>query len=355
MNINSSDDKLPLIIVLYNIDLTWDEKDIFETRSVADSAVQGVSDQKFDVKKVEINDEKSLSEELGKIDPKSCVVINLCDEIPGIPHSEAQVARFLEISGFIFTGDSSRIIEWCYDKQKVKRKVAEINLNTPDWKYFKKGEPVEWSIFPAIVKTAFEHCSIGLSSRSVVLNQAELLEQVNSVMVHFDKGVLVEDFIEGREFHITVFGNDQITVLPIVEMDFSALTSLKDQLCTYDAKFNAESEAYNKIKTLIPAPIDKQLRNRLKNDCISCYKKLGLRDNARFDVRLRGEKIYFLDVNPNPDLSPDTSTILAAEKIGLSYGQFLKRMIEETIKRSPRFRRRFHLEKSPVPSLSIAV
>ena len=67
------------------------------------------------------------------------------------------------------------------------------------------------------------------------------------------------------------------------------------------------------------------------------WKGFGCLDYARFDFRLRGNKFYLLDINPNNDISSDTSFALAAEMTSYSYGQMVKRIVMMAAERHPEF------------------
>ena len=75
----------------------------------------------------------------------------------------------------------------------------------------------------------------------------------------------------------------------------------------------------------------------MEQTVLAAYRATDCRDYARFDVRLRDGVFYVLDVNPNADVSPDTSMVLAAEMIGLSYGQLGSWLINLAARRHPIF------------------
>ena len=123
----------------------------------------------------------------------------------------------------------------------------------PRWAQFDEPGQLPWSVFPAIVKPAWEHCSIGVDRWAVVLDADELERRVAHVIAEYDQPALVEDFIDGREFHVPLWGNDTVEMLPPVEMDFSALGDVRDRLCSYEAKFDTDSAACRRIASRIPA------------------------------------------------------------------------------------------------------
>lgn len=148
---------------------------------------------------------------------------------------------------------------------------------------------------------------------------------------------MVEDFIDGREFHVSVWNNEPPEILPSVEMDFSAFCEARKRICTYGSKFVPGSEHYEKIESLIPAPLEEGLFKKLENVVLTAWKGFGCLDYARFDIRLRDNEFYLLDINPNNDISVDASFALAAEMANYSYGQIVKRIVMMAAERHPVF------------------
>jgi D-alanine-D-alanine ligase len=198
-------------------------------------------------------------------------------------------------------------------------------------------EAAGWKLFPAIVKPSQDHCSLTITERSVVYDTCSLKEQIQLVNRELKQPAMVEDFIDGREFHISVWNNDPPEILPSVEMDFSAFCEARKRICTYGSKFTPGSEHYEKIESVIPAPLDKRLFKKLEKAVLAAWKGFGCLDYARFDFRLRDDEFYLLDINPNNDISIDASFALAAEMASYSYGQILKRIVMMAAERHPVF------------------
>lgn len=261
------------------------------------------------------------------LDPRALVVFNGCDGLPGVSHGEARVARVLERRGFTFTGASSAVLRLAYDKPRVKAMLDRAGVPTPAWRVADTPVVRDWDRFPAIVKPVHEHASVGLTPESVVLCRDEMEGRIRYVLEHLRQAALIEDFIDGREFHVAVWGNDPAEVLPPVEMDFSAFDDIHDRLCTWDAKFDPTSLHYQRTASLIPAPLTGSEAEALKRVALAAYRVVGCRDYARMDIRLRDGVFFVLDVNPNADLSADASFACAAEVAGYSYGQMASRIV----------------------------
>ena len=272
---------------------------------------------------------------LDKYNPDNTIIFNLCETLPGIRYSERRVLEIIENKGFTYTGNTPEVIELSYDKQKVKEVLGSLGIRVPYGAVLTPEEAAGWNLFPAIVKPSREHCSLTITENSVVFDTFSLQEQILLVKNELNQPAMVEDFIDGREFHVSVWNNEPPEMLPPVEMDFSAFCEARKRICTYDSKFVPGSEHYEKIETLIPAPIDKKLLNDLEKKVLTTWKGIGCLDYARFDFRLRDDELYLLDINPNNDISIDTSFSLATEMTNYSYGQMAKRIVLMAAERHP--------------------
>jgi len=120
-------------------------------------------------------------------------------------------------------------------------------------------------------------------------------------------------------------------------MDFTAFQNIRDRLCTFESKFDPQSISYNLIEMRLPAPLSQDEQRQIESIAISAYCAVGCRDYARLDIRLRDGIFYVLDINPNADISPDTSLAMAAEVAGLSYGHLASLLINLAAERHPKF------------------
>ena len=272
---------------------------------------------------------------LDKYNPEDTIVFNLCETLPGIQLSEKKVVEIIESKGFTYTGNTPEVIDLSYNKQKTKRILSSIGVTVPHGAVLSLQQAEKWTLFPAIVKPSLEHCSLTLTEKSVVYDTQSLKEQIRKVNQELKQPALVEDFIDGREFHVSVWNNLAPEMLPPVEMDFSAFRETNKKLCTYDSKFTPGSEHYEKIESVVPAPIDEELYAQMERDSLNAWKGFGCMDYARFDFRLRDDKLYLLDVNPNNDISFDASFAMAAEVLNYSYSRMVKQIVLMAAERHP--------------------
>lgn len=333
MPVDAAPERIP-VVLLYNVDPEWTQAEKEEVISCSMQLGHALIEVGYPTVFVPIADD-DIARHLHSFDPSEHIIFNWCESLPGLRHSEWLVAKRLEMLGFTFTGADSETLALSQDKFKVKALLDQAGIPTPAWHIFHHDEPVEWNRFPAIVKPVNEHCSAGITRDSVVLNPAELRNRIPFILDTYDQPAMVEDFIDGREFHVSVWGNEKLTVLPVAEMDFSFFNDVKDRLCTYDSKFIPGSDHYEKIETRLPAPLAAEEMAALEKVCCDAYRTLGCRDYARMDIRLRDHVFYVLDVNPNADISHEASMACAAEVAGFSYGQMGSIIVRMAARRHP--------------------
>jgi D-alanine-D-alanine ligase len=325
------------VILLHNMNPDWTEAETREAGEDVAALGDALAGLGHRVALLPVEDEK-LRARLGPFDPREHIVFNWCEEIPGLPHSEPEVAAVLEGLGFVFTGASSGVLSLSQDKPRIKRILDAMELPTPPWAVFDASDADGWTTFPAIVKAAHEHCSIGISPESVVTSPAELAGRVAYILESHRQPALVEEFIDGREFHVAAWGNGTVTVLPAAEMDYVGLTDIRDRLFTYEAKYVPGSRLYETIELRVPAELDPAARHDLERIVLATYRATGCRDYGRIDLRYRDGVFYVIDVNPNPDINPQTSMTYAAAELGYSYGAMGSRIVNLAAARHPVFR-----------------
>ena len=324
------------VLLLHNLDPAWPsaERDIAVRET--EKLTSALRDLGHPVTPIAVCD-ADLTARLKDHDPGEWIVFNWCEELPGIPHSDALVAEILETCGFTYTGATPEVLRLSWDKAGMKQLLKEKDLPTPRWRIYATDDPGDWRWFPAMVKPAREHCSLGVTTDAVVRNTGELRARIAHVLHEFRQPALVEDFIDGREFHVSLWGNGELQMLPVAEMDFSRFDDVRDRLCTYESKFHPGSRHYEGIQLLLPAPLTEVEYDRLYRTAKLAYRAYRCRDFARLDIRLRDSVFYILDINPNPDISSDASMACAAEAAGYSFGAMGSHLIRLAAARHPVF------------------
>lgn len=322
---------LPILLV-YGIDPSWSEQERSEADRESRRLGHALRRQGHSVNLLPVYG-SNLRAALSTYNPSNVVVFNWCEGIPGLDRSEALVARTLERLRFTYTGAPPKTLSLSYDKGRVKRRLESRGIPTPKWKLLTSPDVAGWDRYPAIVKPAREHCSIGVDRGAVVSSAEELLQRVKFVLETHRQPALVEDFIDGPEFHVPIWGSEELEMLPPVEMDFSYFDDYHERLCSFDAKFTPESREYQKIKSHVPARLSAEEMAKLEEVSKAAYRALECRDYGRIDVRSRDGVFYVIDVNPNADISADASLAVAAAKAGYCYGKMGSRVVEFAVRR----------------------
>ncbi|UCC71631.1 MAG: ATP-grasp domain-containing protein [Gemmatimonadota bacterium] len=264
------------------------------------------------------------------------VIFNLVEFFHDDAGLEAAVAGMYDVYRIAYTGAPPFALSLCQDKGLTKRVLQDHGVPTPRFKVFYEPKlPKRLGLrYPVIVKPVWEDASAGVTKDSVLYDSERLAERVEHVYQEYG-AIIVEEFIVGRELHVSVWGNDQPEVLPPVEFDFSELPPDYPPIISYSAKWNPLSEIYHKVHTICPAPLPKRLLNKVEKVAIRAYQATECRDYARVDIRLKGNEPYVLEVNPNPDLTEGVSFMDSAERAGYSFSAALARIVEFAARRRP--------------------
>jgi D-alanine-D-alanine ligase len=145
----------------------------------------------------------------------------------------------------------------------------------------------------------------------------------------------VEKYIAGREFNIALLqsGSD-LRTLPVAEIDFSAFGSQKPAIVDYDAKWKKDSFSYNNTPRIIPADLMEQAAQKIRQYAVQAWNILGCSDYARADFRMdEKQNVFLIDLNPNPDISPDAGFAAALDAAHITYRNFIKTVIDNAEKR----------------------
>lgn len=265
---------------------------------------------------------------------KPAVVVNLCEAFRHRPQLEAAVAGLWELLALPYTGNSFRTLQLAQDKVLTKKILLAEDIATPDFQVF--VDPLETCRlpFPVIAKPAQEDGSLGITQQSVAQNESQLRQLLLTLLAKYQQPILVERFISGREFNISLLGNEPVRVLPISELSYAALSPDHYPIASYEAKWLEDHPLYQLTPPICPAEIDDALRQRLTEVALRVYRAIGGRDYGRVDVRLdESGEIYVLEYNPNPDISPDAGFVRALHASGWTYEQFADFLVREALKR----------------------
>ena len=257
------------------------------------------------------------------------LVFNLFEGFSDCPETEAAIPKILSRMGIPFTGCPGPALSLCLDKARAKLDLAAAGIRTPDFQLLNPETINNFQLeYPCIVKPSCDDASNGISAESVVHDFSALQRQVSMICGFYSGHAIVEAFITGREFNATVMGNSEFTALPVSEIVYSLPPGVP-QVLTFDAKWRPDSAYFKGTTPICPAEIEVEEQQRMAETVIAVYRLLGCRGYARVDMRMDQEgALNVIEVNPNPDISPGTGAARQAEAAGMTYTQFVAKIVE---------------------------
>ena len=237
------------------------------------------------------------------------VVFNACEAPLGRPDLEAHVAALLDWLGIRFTGSSSETLALCRRKDRTKAVLAATGVPVPLAK-----------VFPCIVKPADEDGSAGIHADSICYDADALARATARVA----GAALVEEFLPGREFAVSLWGRDAPEHVSVGETRFRNGLRLN----TYAAKWAPDSEEFAKSPICYATDIRPALRASIVAAASGAWRAVGAHGYVRIDIRLDAdENPYVLDVNPNPELGPGVGICRAAQEVGWEWPRFVRQQV----------------------------
>jgi len=228
---------------------------------------------------------------------------------------DGSVQSILEDNGILFTGSGSDASKTCMDKIKCKNILRNNNYSTPDWFELNNYNEIPKLFLPCIVKPNAQGSTFGLS---LVEKMSDLNKAVTNSL-KFDKDVLLEKYIPGREITVGILDGK---ALPIVEIIPSH--NLYDYKCKYTPGMT---------KYTCPASLNEDLKNKIMCDSLKIFELLNCKGYARVDYIIdENNNYYFLEINTLPGMTSTSLLPIAAKAANISFKKLVKTIIELGLK-----------------------
>ena len=229
---------------------------------------------------------------------------------------DGTIQGFLELLGIPYTGSGVLASALGMDKIYSRRLFVQVGLNVPKYLVFSKKDTTNKIFkkfkFPLFVKPSNQGSSVGVSK----VTKKSDLKKALKLAFGFSDSVIVEEYLDGSEITVPILGNEKPITLPVVEI--VPKTGFFDYKAKYDERLCDE---------IVPARISKQLTNEAKKAAILAYQTLGCRAFGRVDLIVRKDKIYVLEVNTIPGLTPVSLLPKSAASAGISYPRLLDKIV----------------------------
>lgn len=264
----------------------------------------------------------------GEISQNCDLVIDHTDTFRGTGLLRPFVRGLLEAHGARIIGSDAVACFRADDKIAAKSIMANAGIPVPPGVAVtsEKQKLPDWLRTPVVLKPAYEHMSRGLH---VAETDGEINDGIAALLNRFRQPILVETFIPGREFAVSLLEEENgLSVLPPLEWRVHA------------GEAGVLTEAFKRTPVAQErqdawrAELPPDLAADLENLSILAFRALGLRDYARFDVRLSsGGTFYFLEANTTPSLEPFEALALSAKWAGLDYPALVEKMLSAALRR----------------------
>jgi D-alanine-D-alanine ligase len=255
-------------------------------------------------------------------------VFNLVESIKNKGELNYFVPALLNMYGIPYSGNSLEAIFLTTNKTITSRMLKEAGINNPaSYKPSESDQMKPGNRY--IIKPIWEDGSLGITADSV-FDCTPGFEK--NLAGKDDKHWFIEEFIEGREYNISVLaGPNGPEVLPPAEIVFRDFDDSRPKIVDFKAKWEMDSfEFINTVREFPGSNLDPQFIVRLKETAVACWKLFGLKGYARVDVRADDDgNIFVIEINANPCISPDGGFVAATRQAGFPFTKVLERIIAD--------------------------
>lgn len=260
------------------------------------------------------------------IDSANSLPEQLCEQaievafiaVHGRHGEDGTLQGLLEIMEIPYTGSGVLASALAIDKAITKRMVADV-VSTPEAFLVDDHSDVAalcaaCTTYPQVVKPVREGSTLGIS----IVDNATQLEAAIGEARTFDRRVLVETYVAGREVTVAVLNGKALPVIEVVPAG---------GFYDYAAKYTAGTTEY-----LVPAPLSPDTYQALQQAALRCYAKLGCRGAARVDFIVSNDataEFYFLEVNTIPGMTKTSLLPKAAACDGIQFASLVELIVQD--------------------------
>ena len=303
------------ILILYNAlseNPAQDEKDVLDQVTLVE---EGLSGNGCQVEKLEFSlDVKKFLATISKLKPD--LVFNLVESVDNDGKLICLAPGILEHIGIPYTGTKHDQMFICQNKIVAKELMVKNNILTPSW--FRMDNPKFILGKQYLVKPIWEDGSLGIDDE-------KLFTSVDESLKNYDpSNFFLEEYVDGREFNVAILAGEVLEPAEIIFREFEDIP----KILGYKAKWEEDSFQYkNTFRTF---DIEEMLKVKLKIIGKKCWELFNMKGYARVDFRMNSSgKIYVLEVNPNPCISPDSGFIAAAQNFGYSKKDVVEKILKD--------------------------
>jgi D-alanine-D-alanine ligase len=264
------------------------------------------------------------------------VIFNLCEGVNGLSRYEDYAVAALDLTRVPFTGTTSWTVTIAHRKHIANTLLQAAGIPVPAFALIRNGQVPTGLKYPVIVKPSAEDASVGIDSGAVCATKKALKERIAKAERLYEE-VMVQEYIHGREVNVGFVGSE---MLPISEIEFRNMPDGHWPIVTYAAKWDYGSPEDQATVPVCPANLGPDLTRQIGPIARAAWELIGQSNGyGRVDMRISANgQPYVLEVNPNPDISPDAGLARMALAHGWSYEELIAKVVDEALARSERRR-----------------
>ena len=235
--------------------------------------------------------------------------------IHGTFGEDGQIQKILERRGIAYTGEGVSASEIAFDKIRTKEKFREHGVTTPPWEVIRTGERPTIPL-PIVVKTPRQGSTVGVV---IVKNENELESAINEAS-KYDRELLIEKFVAGRELTIGILGDQALPILEIIP---------KGGFYDFNNKYPfLNPQGGGGAEHVCPAKIDPEKTKEIQELALRAFRAAGLQVYARVDAILsENGQPFILEINNIPGMTETSLLPEAAAAVGIGYADLCARII----------------------------
>ncbi len=254
---------------------------------------------------IELEYDETLPFKLLKVNPDKVFIA-----MHGVPGEDGSVQGLLECMGIDYTGCGVQSSAICMDKDATKRILKTHGISVPEGESFYSLSEVNWVEFPCVVKPARTGSTVGIS----VVKGEEEFEDALIKAFRYDRKILIEEFIQGRELTVSVLNGKALPIVEIIP---------EGGFYDYSAKYEKSTTRYE-----VPANLHPRIEQRIRKDAERIFKILECRGAVRIDLRLSERGMpFFLEVNTIPGMTERSLLPKAAKAAGMSFEELIDEIL----------------------------
>jgi len=271
------------------------------------ACAKGLAEFGFNVTPIDV--QRDMGPLLTRLYPRPDVVFNA---LHGRFGEDGCVQGLLDILGIPYTHSGLLASALAMDKPMAKSLFAAAGIPVAEHVIASRDEIMDGDVMPRpyVIKPPNEGSSVGVH----IVRDGDNGPLFGESGWPFGQSVMVEKFIEGRELSVAVMGDR-----PLAVTDIKTDRGFYD----YDAKYADGGSTH-----VVPAEIDSKVYDEAMRLALVAHQALGCRGVSRADLRYDGDKLYMLEINTQPGMTPTSLVPEQAAHIGISFDELVTWMVD---------------------------